>query len=478
MFDYLQQFNNLPTNLRNQVSSSSAMATLMELERKYKVDLAMTVMKIMIKNLAVKDLPNYFVSEFNLTSDQAEKLSQEVKEKILLPVADYLGLDKEKRALDLDKDINILIQEASLVLPSETLASRLKGILATYLKGVRNRIDTRATLAKDINSGGLNLSQPEIERVFKVCDNQKFKSLDVNLLPITPPPATRLDKIINQAEKVQAPIAEYNFKQALAAGQIVKPAKLDVDHELPAPDPELDLPAPKKTLNLPQAKDTSSKIPTSFVPPTPLVAPTPVVSSAHPSAPPVVSKIQVEKSTKKEGLWNKLFSTKVSQETKTSAPKKVISPLTPSVKKTAPTSVSSKPITPKTISAARPLVSSTRPKIQDIKPIPKVMGPIEELQFLDLVNFRRLGKTPAEITAKIFSKIKLLERDGYDKMVAGVKAWRQSPVNRLYIKTGQDTLIKGVSLKDLVAARQKDDPSSLNLSEIEAIVSLNSKLVF
>jgi len=116
--------------------------------------------------------------------------------------------------------------------------------------------------------------------------------------------------------------------------------------------------------------------------------------------------------------------------------------------------------------------------MHDIKPMPKVMGPIEELQFLDLVNFRRLGKTSAEITAKILLKIKLLEKDGYDKMVAGVRAWRESPVNRLYLRLGQEAIASGQPLKEAIATRQKMGQESLNMEEVEAMVSLNSKLVF
>lgn len=116
--------------------------------------------------------------------------------------------------------------------------------------------------------------------------------------------------------------------------------------------------------------------------------------------------------------------------------------------------------------------------MHDIKPIPKVMGPLEELRFLDLVNFRRLGKTPEESIQKILNKIKLLEKDGYDRMVAGVKSWRQSPVNRLYLRLGQEAVIKGKSFKEIVELYQQKSQNSLNMSEIEAIVSLNGKLIF
>jgi hypothetical protein len=116
--------------------------------------------------------------------------------------------------------------------------------------------------------------------------------------------------------------------------------------------------------------------------------------------------------------------------------------------------------------------------MHDIKPMPKVMGPIEELQFLDVINFRRLGATPAEITAKVLAKIKLLEKDGYDKMVAGVRAWRQSPVSRLYLRLGQEAIAKGLTMKAMVESRKGANQEYLSMEEIEAIVSLNGKLVF
>jgi hypothetical protein len=122
--------------------------------------------------------------------------------------------------------------------------------------------------------------------------------------------------------------------------------------------------------------------------------------------------------------------------------------------------------------------SAARPQMHDIRPIPKVMGPIEELQFLDLTNFHRLGKTPAEITAKIMAKIKLLEKEGYDKMVLGVRAWRESPISRLYLRLGQEAIAKEIPLKDAIDSRQKEAKEYLTMEEVEAIVILNSKLSF
>jgi hypothetical protein len=456
MFDYLQQFNKLPKDLRDKVSSAEAMASLADLEKKYQVDLAVVVMKVMIKSITVKSLPLYFAAEFNLNQANAESLAKELTEKIFIYVADYLDLSKEIKALDLDRDINLIIKEAGLVLPSSDLVGRLKSILSTYLKGIRSKLAARDALAKSTNLGGLSLTAAEIDRVFKVCEQKTFKSLEVNLaavskvqvsaVPLTPTvvvaPQSRLDKIISAAD---SPLGtEYNLKQAIASGQIKKPevltpkpevplikpevlnkpkesnkksetliSKLDTNHEVPAPKKELDLPIHKEELNLPKPK---------------IIAP--------------------------------------------------VTPVAPVILKPIPPRPTPPPLKP--IASSRPAFSTSisRPSMHDIKPMPRIMGPLEELQFLDLINFRRLGKTPEEITAKVFSKIKLLEADGYDKMVAGVKAWRQSPVNRLYLKMMQEAISRGLTIKDLAITAQKDNKNYLHWDEIEAILTMNSQLIF
>jgi len=129
----------LMKELRDKVSSREAMLILADLEKKYRVDLAIIVMKVMVRILDVKNLTLYFVSDLGLDQNTAENLDKELLEKIFSPVADYLGLAKEVKALDLESDINLVIREVGLVLPSSDLVSRLKTILSTYLKGIRSK---------------------------------------------------------------------------------------------------------------------------------------------------------------------------------------------------------------------------------------------------------------------------------------------------------------------------------------------------
>lgn len=467
MFDYLQQFNKLPKDLRDRVSSPSAMATIAELENKYKVDLAATVMKIMVKSIAIRELVSHLTSEQGLTPDKAQELAREMKERLFMIVADYLGLAGEQRALDLDKDISVIIKEAGLVLPSTVLVSRFKNILSTYLRGVRSKIDTRNSLAKDAKIGGLNLSPEDIDRIFRVCAARQFSSLSVSVTGVSPtvpePPRSepaksapaapasspsvppRLAEIMAGADQA----GSYDLKKAISKRLTKEPSRpvLDTDHELNAPASQLDLPSPKAVPETPPVP-----VPPVSVPPVPTSSAKTVAQPAAELSPlPPRDKVKI--------------------------PKPII-PIT-----AVPASVPDVPVTPPP-PQPRPATSrpapapSPRPQMHDIRPMPKVMGPIEELQFLDVVNFRRLGTTPAEAVNKIFAKIKLLEKDGYDKMVSGVKAWRQSPTNRLYLRLGQEAVAKGKIFKDVLEERRQAGQECLSQEEVQAIVSLNAKLVF
>lgn len=480
MFDYLQKFNSLPQSLRDQVSSPSAMATIADLEAKYKVDLAIIVMKVMTKSLSFANLPTYLSGEMALTPEAASQLIRDLKEKIFAPLANYLGLTSEMRAFDLDKDIEVMIKAAGLVLPSAVAVSRFKNIISTYARGVRSKIDTRNTLAKDVKIGGLNLSAEEINRVLKICDINISKgmkaipSAPIESLSVVP---SRLDSIISGAEKksVSAP-SEYNLKEALAKGQTkpMVPRPLDTKHEIAQAEAQLDLPKPntQATTNAPAAPKT----PVTSIPKLTPIIPIPPVARSFapipPSAPASVAPARIINNPNPKIIKPVSSPASHLEALRHDVP---IAPVAPKAAPVAPVS----PAAARNLAGRQaPAPSDARPQMHDIKPMPKIMGPIEELQFLDLVNFRRLGATPAEMTAKVYGKIKLLEKDGYDKMVAGVRAWRQSPASRLYLRLGQEAIAKGSTLKGVIDARQAAGQEYLSMEEIGAIVSLNSKLVF
>ncbi|NCO79912.1 hypothetical protein GW884_01345, partial [Candidatus Falkowbacteria bacterium] len=108
----------------------------------------------------------------------------------------------------------------------------------------------------------------------------------------------------------------------------------------------------------------------------------------------------------------------------------------------------------------------------------RVMGPIDELKFLELTNWRRLDKEPVKIAEKIKEKIKLLEEESYAKRLEGIKAWRLSPVNRLYLAMGQASISNNQPVDVIIEERKKQGEEYLTSQEFEAIMDLNRELRF
>lgn len=115
-------------------------------------------------------------------------------------------------------------------------------------------------------------------------------------------------------------------------------------------------------------------------------------------------------------------------------------------------------------------------KMEDVKYVPKLMGPIDELGEMNLVNFRRLSQDPKEATAKIEEKIKFLEQDRYAKRIEGIKAWRKSPINKLYLEIGQEGIIVARGIENAIKAREKSKKDFLTLAEFNSIMELNKRI--
>lgn len=492
MFDYLQKFKTLPTEIKAKVSSPEAMALLTQLETDYQVDLAMIIMRVMIKSLAASDLESVLISELGLGAEKAQRLATDLKTKFFSRVADYVGLSPKKG--DPTDNIEAVIKEAGLSLASTELVERLRRLLLTYIKGVRRKIDTREALAKSIDKGGLELSAEEIDRVFKVSDRYQYHQQ-------------------KQTQSTQSPSLKpelriepgYDLKQALASGETKKissptltPLTAPVETEASKEGLKPEAVAIEEELSALEAQLTEEElVPAKTESSTPikepeLVKPEPSMGEESAQTKKAVRPPeQTITPPEKRGLFRGFFAgsdkaTKGSIQFAQELGSQAVSPAP--VKEEKKTEVATKPSrenivkaepvapAPKRMSPAPRPGDSRRQKIQDVKPSPKVMGPIEELLYLDIINFRRLGKTPAERTTKIFQKIKLLEKSGYGKMIEAIGAWKKSPVNRLYLANVQRAMAKGKTVKEAISEGESE--TNLSLAEIEAIIDLNSRLTF
>ena len=124
------------------------------------------------------------------------------------------------------------------------------------------------------------------------------------------------------------------------------------------------------------------------------------------------------------------------------------------------------------------VVENGKVKMEDIRYVKRTMGPIDELAYLSLMDFRRLHQNPAGAIIKIKEKIDLLGEYSYERKQRGIKAWRQNPVNRLYLKIGELSMAKSKPIKDIAEDLKQDQKDYLNEDEFNAIGELNNELKY
>jgi hypothetical protein len=106
----------------------------------------------------------------------------------------------------------------------------------------------------------------------------------------------------------------------------------------------------------------------------------------------------------------------------------------------------------------------------------RLTGPIQELEFMTLEDFRRFGETPLHSVEKVWQKIQLLSADSFTKKVEGTAAWKRSPVNRLYLALGDESMTKKLPIREIIGQHTAAQQPTLTEAEFEAILDLNRRL--
>jgi len=136
------------------------------------------------------------------------------------------------------------------------------------------------------------------------------------------------------------------------------------------------------------------------------------------------------------------------------------------------------PLSTKVVSpSAQPTTPApVKPKVEDVKFQPRLIGPIEEIRTMTPDDFRRLAPNPTEAIRKIIEKINILEEESFTKKTQAVQAWKESGVNRLYLQLGDQSMEEKKPLSAIIAERIKANQLTLTEKELEAVIELNQKL--
>ncbi len=107
-----------------------------------------------------------------------------------------------------------------------------------------------------------------------------------------------------------------------------------------------------------------------------------------------------------------------------------------------------------------------------------VMGPVEELKAISLADFRKLADSPQEAAEKILEKISYLEDESLIKRAAGIKAWKESEVYKLYLTIGNLSLTQKKPVEQVILELSKAGRPYLTPVEFQAIADLNNRLSY
>lgn len=282
MIELLNKYNGLPQELRDKLSQPAIVAAVKNLESKYGLSLAVAVMKVMVKELSLDDLIPYFTDSCGLSLARGRELALDLRHTVFFTAADYLGLSTAKKVAPTDiastkiappaareevkslepvsapkvdeqeAKIAKIIAQAGVVPSGSELNKRLKSVLGTYLKGVRNRLAAKDALTRSADSGGVSLGVIDAEKILNAADGKS-------------------DSIVSFGPALRD--VEYDFSRLTKTKELL-PAD-DLPELTAAPEQEF-LPTPESVIIEPLPQPVAVKEPEKPQEPQPVVvAPTP-----------------------------------------------------------------------------------------------------------------------------------------------------------------------------------------------------------
>ncbi|MCF7795701.1 hypothetical protein K9M42_01260 [Patescibacteria group bacterium] len=102
----------------------------------------------------------------------------------------------------------------------------------------------------------------------------------------------------------------------------------------------------------------------------------------------------------------------------------------------------------------------------------RLVGPVEELAYFTIIDFRNLGEDLDERIKKLKQKINVLEDYGLNKKILGIKAWLNSEVSEVYKAILNESIEFG-SIENAVLKRKEKGRLYLTEEEINKIAELN-----
>jgi len=373
-----------------------------------------------------------------------------------------------KHNLSIDKQVKEVIIASSISLSSTYLEDRLSMALKTYIKGVRDKVSTRSALVRGISEGGIGLDNVSVDKLFKNISHLKSEKQESPVMT-KPPISSSLEK--KQVEERLKNINDsYDLKKSIEnkkeSDNIAKkkenPFPIKKDEKEIKEDNLTNLSTNIERVEIKTIEEEKSDI---------LKVP----------ATKDKDKENEEAKDQKRNLFH--FSKKNKQVDIAEGGDKSLK-LDNLPKERQIVHNETKPLvnnsfTPQTErNKFQPKLNPSKPRLDDIRMVNKIMDPVDELRYIDIVNFRRLGKTPDEAISKIKIKFNLLEKSSYEKMILGIEAWRQNPLNQLYRDITIESINQGKPIPEIIKQREVEKKDILSVEEFKTLINFNREITF
>lgn len=116
--------------------------------------------------------------------------------------------------------------------------------------------------------------------------------------------------------------------------------------------------------------------------------------------------------------------------------------------------------------------SLVKPVVTDIVSKPVELGPVEEIEYITLVDFRRLAPNPTEAAARLGQKLINLKEESVMLYLQSIDAWKKSPLYADYTTKLLTALAHKKKLSEVVVDKQ-----GINLLEMTAIVAMEKEVM-
>jgi hypothetical protein len=391
--------------------------------------------------------------------------------------------------------VNNIIEQSGLRFPEEFLSNRFKNIILSYLKDVRDEIETRTVLKRPQKIGGMELDNATIDKIIEILKAQrpqiKIESRQETQKASLADGLTSLKEIASGLTEQVAVSAKSEFGEK-------EPEEMPIEGELSAPPPPIILPEKKEETPTEIVKFETGPLSPPIMPEAKIYPPAtqPTAEQEKEIKPEPISVTSSDDITKIADEVAKIETTapvspipEISLDVIPTDLRKEEKNIQPEADQSLPESVPAVEIAKQepVIQIHRPVpesstqfidLSSSEMGAKD-KPrtVPKTYGPIDELMALRLEDWRRYGGTK-EAVNRIIDKINLLAEESFLKKAEGIRAWKESEVNRIYLEIGIEAIDTNKSVEEVIRSRVAEHRPTLTLEEFNAIAELNQKLRF